>query len=251
MELLLVPVPCTAILSSKCDAPFFCCPSFFAHLTYLLKRCVIASFKTLCCCCCCCFFILSLILSFILCFYVLIIVFIVIFSRTETCQWLQIHFILSFCVLQINVLQSKRRSEILKSVSMLCYISVEICSNLISSLNAKFLFFFFSTDVVLHVCSPDILPPRIWPLQWTATSHETARRTGTGCTTRTWICLKQNVCASKYNLTCHQNKKLQQEHKKVFTRYKNAKKQNKKKTQLNLGLTGKLDAHSGMDQSWE
>lgn len=158
-------------------------------------------------------------------------------------------FLLSFCVLQINVLQSKRRSEILKSVSMFCYISFEIHSNLISNLNAKFIYLFSSTDVVLHVCSPDVLPPRIWPLQWTATSHETARRTGTGCTIHTWIRLKQNVRASKYNLTCHQNKTLQQEHKKVFTRYKNAKK-NQKKKQLNVDLTGNLDTHSGME-SWD
>lgn len=36
----------------------------------------------------------------------------------------------------------------------------------------------FFTDVVLHVRPPDILPPRIWPLQWITTSNETAWRTG-------------------------------------------------------------------------
>lgn len=41
------------------------------------------------------------------------------------------HFMLCFLSLQINVLQSKRRSEILKSVSIFCYTSIDTCGSLI------------------------------------------------------------------------------------------------------------------------
>lgn len=48
-----------------------------------------------------------------------------------------------------------------------------------AALLAPWISTFFSADVVLHVRPPDVLPPRLWPLQWTPTSDEAAWRTGT------------------------------------------------------------------------
>lgn len=80
---------------------------------------------------------------------------------------------------QINVLQSKRRSEILKSVSGWEALSTTSNNFFIFSSLALQLITISSTDAVFHVCPLDVLSPRIWPLQWTTTSNETAWRAGT------------------------------------------------------------------------
>lgn len=110
-----------------------------------------------------------------------------------------------FFISQINVLQSKRRSEILKSVHLFFFIiNYNYCMSAFHIILKTRSCFFFLEDAVFHVCPLDVLPSRLRSLQWTAASYETAGWTGTLFIICYWIVFPVNGIYI-FDSTLHKN----------------------------------------------